>query len=100
MNRPFHIITTDDAVQESADRISIADDWMAVCLVKALTDRVERTGHGTWMAEPEASTVRAIVYREAGIEGWATRHDAVARRRLRLWEQLFWLPRQEEREVE
>lgn len=100
MNALFPLPSIDAAAQETAERISIADDWIAVQCVKALTDRVESTGHGLWMSDPGASTVRAIVYNAAGVEGWNHRHDKVARNRLRIWTQLFWLPRREEQEVE
>lgn len=69
--------------------ISIAAEWITIRCVKALTDRIERTGHGMWMAEPEASFVRAQIFNEAGINDWSPVNDREACRRLRIWRDLF-----------
>jgi hypothetical protein len=76
-------------------RISIGQECTTIACVKALTDRIDRTGHGMWMAEPEASFVRAAIYNAAGINDWSLANDREACKRLPIWARLFWIAMRE-----
>lgn len=81
----------DAAVLEQIEaRINISDECCSIACTKALTDRIERTGHGMWMTEPEASFVRGEIYNRAGINNWQLSNDREACRRLPIWARLFW----------
>jgi len=65
-------------------------DWLTremviIAMTKALTDFVERHGHGMWLEDDAVSFTRAELYNKAWINGWTYAHDVEARKRLRIW---------------
>lgn len=69
--------------------LNLEHELQTIACTKALTDERARLGHGVWMAEPEASFVRARLYNRLGLQLWDLANDREACRRLRIHYELF-----------